>query len=106
MSILDEVAQTGILASGGYKEDVSANDTLWLQAEERGSHLQDPYSKYEQFVEHYYQCNRRNRTAVAKQELVREAQVCLPYINMPTREATWFLMAIIALFCVVLKEKV
>ena len=25
MSILDEVAQTGVLASGGYKEDVSAN---------------------------------------------------------------------------------
>ena len=86
---------------------MSVQTTLFGYKLKKEDHIyKDPYSKYEQFVEHYYQCNRRNRTAVAKQELVREAQVCLPYINMPTREATWFLMAIIALFCVVLKEKV
>ena len=87
---------------------MSVQTTLFGYKLKKEDHIyKDPQSKYEQFVEHYYQCNRCNRTAVDKQELVREAQVCLtPYINMPTREATWFLMAIIALFCVVLKEKV
>ena len=83
------------------KEKMSVQTTLFGYKVKKEDHIyKDPHSKYEQFVECYYQQNRRNRTAAAKQELVREAEVCLT----PYQRSKWFLMAIIALFCVVLKE--
>ena len=36
----------------------------------------DPQNRYEQFVEHFYQCNRITAASKGKQELVKEDQVC------------------------------
>ena len=55
---------------------MSVQTTLFGYKLKKEVHIyKDPRNKYEQFVEHFYQCNRTAVTDKSKQELVKEAQV-------------------------------